>query len=138
MEIVETRVVTAKAPGEIWHVDLTTVPTAAGFWVPWLPFTWPQSWPFCWWVAVVVDHFSRAVAGIAVFFRSPTSVEIQRSLGLAIRRAGHPPKYVISDQGGSSAARASGAGVGATASVPALAPSANTAASRSSSGSCAR
>jgi len=51
MEIVERRVVTAKHPGEIWHVDLTTVPTAAGFWAPWLPFAWPQSWPFCWWVA---------------------------------------------------------------------------------------
>ena len=59
--LVETRVVTAKAPDEIWHVDLTTVPTAAGFWVPWVPFTWPQVWPFCWWVAVVIDHFSRAV-----------------------------------------------------------------------------
>jgi transposase InsO family protein len=78
---------------------LTTVPTAAGFWVPWLPFTSPQSWPFCWWVAVVVDHFSRAVVGFAVFLRTPTSVEVQRSLGLAIRRAGHPPQYVISDQG---------------------------------------
>jgi len=97
--IVETRVITATRPDEIWHVDLTTVPTAAGFWVPWLPFTWPQAWPFCWWVAVVVDHFSRAVVGFAVFFRSPTSAEVQRSLGLAIQRAGLRPQYVISDQG---------------------------------------
>jgi len=78
---------------------LTTVPTAAGFWVPWLPFTWPPAWPFCWWVAVVLDHFSRAVVGFAVFFRPPTSAEVQRSLGLAIRRAGRRPKYVISDHG---------------------------------------
>jgi transposase InsO family protein len=78
---------------------LTTVPTAAGFWVPWLPFTWPQAWPFCWWVAVVIDHFSRAVVGFAISFRPPTSVEVQRSLALAIRRAGRRPQYVISDQG---------------------------------------
>jgi transposase InsO family protein len=96
---VETRHVTAKSPGEIWHIDLTTVPTAAGFWVPWLPFALPQSWPFCWWVAVVVDHFSRAVVGFVVFFRRPTSREIQKSLDLAVRRVGHPPRYIISDKG---------------------------------------
>jgi hypothetical protein len=45
---IEERHVTAKRPGEIWHVDLTTVPTQAGFWVPWLPFAPPQSWLFCW------------------------------------------------------------------------------------------
>jgi transposase InsO family protein len=99
MEIIEGRVVTAKHPGEIWHLDLTIVPTAAGFWAPWLPFAWPQSWPFCWWVAVVVDHFSRAVVGFAVFFRHPTSVEVQRSLGRAVRRSGRPPRYIITDKG---------------------------------------
>ncbi len=59
--LVETGVVTARRPDEIWHVDLTTVPTAAGFWVPWLPFTWPQAWPFCWWVAVVIDGSLKSV-----------------------------------------------------------------------------
>jgi membrane protease subunit HflC len=44
IELVETGAVTATHPDEIWHIDLTTVPTAAGFWVPWLPFTWPQAW----------------------------------------------------------------------------------------------
>jgi putative transposase len=96
---VEVRHVTAKHPGEVWHVDLTTVPTTAGFWVPWLPFALPQSWPFCWWVAVVVDHFSRAVVGFAVFFRRPTSEEVQGSLSLAVRRVGCSPKYVITDRG---------------------------------------
>jgi putative transposase len=99
MEIVETRVIQAKHPGEVWHIDLTTVPIAAGFWVPWLPFAMPQSWPFCWWIAVVVDHFSQAVVGFAVFFRRPTSAEVQKSLSRAIRRAGHPPRCVITDQG---------------------------------------
>ena len=51
-----TRVVTAKHPNHVWHVDLTAVSTSMGFWAPWLPFALPQCWPFCWWVAVVIDH----------------------------------------------------------------------------------
>ncbi len=43
-----TRVVTAKRPNHVWHVDLTAVPTSVGFWAPWLPFALPQCWPFCW------------------------------------------------------------------------------------------
>jgi len=53
------RVVTAKRPNHVWHVDLSAVPISSGFWTAWLPFALPQRWPFCWWVAVVVDHFSR-------------------------------------------------------------------------------
>ena len=34
--------VTAKCPNHVWHVDLTTVPTTAGFWASWLPFALPQ------------------------------------------------------------------------------------------------
>jgi hypothetical protein len=67
LEVIEPRVVTARRPGDVWHVDLTTVPTGSGFWVPWVPFTLPQSWPFCWWVAVVLDHFSRVLVGFALF-----------------------------------------------------------------------
>ena len=37
-----TRVVTAKYPNHVWHVDLTAVPTSVGFWAPWLPFALPQ------------------------------------------------------------------------------------------------
>jgi hypothetical protein len=44
---VSRRRVVAKYPGHTLHVDLTTVPTRAGFWVPWLPFSVPQVWPFC-------------------------------------------------------------------------------------------
>ena len=59
-----TRVVTAKRPNHVWHFDLTAVSTSMGFWTPWLPFPLPQCWPFCWWVAVVIDHNSRRVMGI--------------------------------------------------------------------------
>jgi hypothetical protein len=50
------RVVTAKRPNQVLHLDLTTVPTDSGFWASWLPFALPQCWPFCWWVAITIDH----------------------------------------------------------------------------------
>jgi transposase InsO family protein len=99
MEIVTGRTVIAKCPGHVWHVDLTMVPTWSGFWVPWMPFFLPQSWPFCWWVAVVVDHFSRAVVGFAVLFDRPTSADVQGLLERAIRKAGSSPEHVITDKG---------------------------------------
>src|SRR2546426_4148100 len=48
------RSVTARKPNHLWHVDLTTVPTALGFWTSWLRFALPQVWPFCWWTATIV------------------------------------------------------------------------------------
>jgi len=80
-------------------VDLTAVPTTAGFTVPWLPFALPQRWPFCWWVAAVVDHFSRRVMALAVFDRQPTSLQVRTFLGRAISRARNTPKYIICDKG---------------------------------------
>lgn len=97
--VTKPRRVMAKYPGDLWHVDLTTVPTNAGFWVPWLPYALAQSWPFCWWVAIVVDHVSRGVVGIAVFRSSPTSGDMQTVIGRAIQRAGRFPKYIITDKG---------------------------------------
>ncbi len=99
LAVIDTRVITARHPGEVWHIDLTTVPTGPSFWVPWVPFARPQSWPFCWWIAVVVDHFSRAVVGFAIFGDHPTSDDIQRFLGRAIRDADCSPKYIITDKG---------------------------------------
>jgi putative transposase len=92
-------VVTAKQPNHVWHVDLTTVPTGSGFWVPWLPLALPQCWPFCWWVAVVVDHFSRRVMGTATFSKQPSSADVCAFLGRAIRSAGATPKYIVCDRG---------------------------------------
>ena len=93
------RVVTSKRPNHVWQVDLTVVPTSMGFWVSWMPFSLPQCWPFCWWVAVVLDHFSRRVMGITVFQGRPTSVLVRSFLGRAIGTVGRNPKYLISDQG---------------------------------------
>jgi len=65
------RIVPARKPNHLWHVDLTTVPTALGFWISWVPFALPQVCPFCWWPAVVVKPFSRRVMGFAVYREQP-------------------------------------------------------------------
>lgn len=90
----------AKGPDHIWHVDLTAVPTSSGFWTFWLPFAVPQEWPFCWWVAVVIDHFSRRVQGVMVFEKKPGSYAMRSFLGRAIQRAGKVPSHLISDKEG--------------------------------------
>ena len=64
-------------PDHVWQIDFTLVPTSAGFWVPWLPHAVPQCWPFCWWVACVVDHFSRRVVGFTVFERFFRSLKVE-------------------------------------------------------------
>ena len=92
------RVVTAKRPDHVWHIDLTVVPTGSGFWTSWLPFSLPQSWPFAWWVAIVVDHFSRRIVGIAVFKNRPDRRAICSRLGHIISRAGATPKYIVCDR----------------------------------------
>jgi transposase InsO family protein len=93
------RRVVAKYPGHTMHVDLTTVPTRAGFWAPWFPFSLPQRWPFCWWVAVAVDQLSRVCVGFAVFSKVPSSSEVQRFLERAIRARGQTPRYIVCDKG---------------------------------------
>ena len=93
------RVVTANYPNHVWHVDLTVVPTSAGFWTTWLPFAHNQVWPFAWWVAVVLDHFSRRIIGFAMFKSQPTSLQIQGFLDRAIVLAGREPKYIVCDRG---------------------------------------
>jgi transposase InsO family protein len=93
------RVVTAKYPNHVWHVDLTAVSILGGFWASWLPFALPQCWPFCWWVAVVLDHDSRRCMGVAVFRNAPTSEAVRAFLGRAIHNAGRAPRYIVCDKG---------------------------------------
>ncbi len=96
---VSTRVLKAKRPDHIWHVDLTVVPTTAGFWVPWHPFSKLLRWPFCWWVAVVIDQFSRRVCGFALFKKTPSSTEVCGFLDRVTKRTGTKPAHIITDQG---------------------------------------
>ena len=94
----EGHIVTAKYPGHVWHVDLTVVPIG-GFWTRWLPFALPQSWPFCYWVAVVIDHCSRRVMGVTAFKSQPTCEAVCGFLGRTIGKAGKPPRYIVCDRG---------------------------------------
>jgi transposase InsO family protein len=94
----EVRIVTAKYPGHVFHLDLTVVPTSKGFWVPWLHQSWSQVWPFCWWVAWIVDHYSRYVIGFAVFKKKPTTKEVCSFLERAFRKAKIKPKHIITDK----------------------------------------
>ena len=100
LEVAQTadRVVTSKYPNHVWLVDLTLVPTDAGLWCSWLPFALPQQWPFCHWVAVVMDHASRRAMGVGVFAKRPNCRDICAFLGRAARRSGTVPKYVICDR----------------------------------------
>jgi putative transposase len=91
--------VTATAPHHVWHVDITVVPTLAGFWVPWVPLALAQRWPFSWHVAIILDHFSRAVVHAGVFLREPTAAQMCRLLQEAARSVGGAPSYVVTDQG---------------------------------------
>jgi transposase InsO family protein len=91
-------VVRAARPNHVWHVDLTAIPTRLGFWVPWLPGALPQEWPVCWWIAVVVDHFSRRVQGFTVFATKPDARALCSFLGRTIRNAGAAPRHLISDK----------------------------------------
>jgi transposase InsO family protein len=95
----EARVVCAKHPNHTWHVDLTTVPIASSFWTAWVPNALPQRWPFCWWIAVVVDQFSRRAMGATAFCCQPTSEQVRAFLGRAIHKANAPPKHLICDRG---------------------------------------
>ncbi len=93
------RTVTARHPNHVWNIDLTEVPTSEGHWAPWSPFSLLPSFPHVWWVAVVLDHFSRRVIGFAAFRSQPTASEVCKALDRAVKRVGRAPKHMISDQG---------------------------------------
>ena len=76
------------AHGEEADKAASAVPISLGFWTAWLPFALSQRWPFCWWIALAVDHFSRRIMGFAVFDQQPTSLAVRTFLGRAIRNAG--------------------------------------------------
>ena len=88
-----------KRINHVWHVDLTLVPTRWGFWASWLPYSLLQCWPFGYWVAVVIDHFSRRAMGFAVFQNTPASRDARSFLGRLIHQAQATPKCLICDKG---------------------------------------
>jgi hypothetical protein len=92
------RTVAAHYENHVWNADFTAVPIRGGFWSALPPFAWLQCWPFCWWVAVVQDMFSRKVMGFAVFKKRPSSPDAQDFLERVFDAVGHKPKYLVTDQ----------------------------------------
>jgi transposase InsO family protein len=93
------KTVVARHPNHVWGMDHSIVPTGLGFWVPWFPSAIIPVWPFCFWLSVVLDHFSRRVLAIGVFIKEPTAEQTCRLLDRARRRAGGAPSYTITDHG---------------------------------------
>ena len=89
----------ATFPNRVWGLDHSAVPTRNGIWTMLSPLSWLQRWPFCYWVVVAVDQFSRKAMGFAVFTRMPTAKEVTAFLGRAIRTVRRGPRYVITDKG---------------------------------------
>jgi len=83
----------------VWSGDLTEVSTSNGFWCPWGPFAVPQLHPYCWWIYVVIDHFSRRIMGFAIFKTQPTAEDICLAMGHICAENSVKPKYFVSDQG---------------------------------------
>jgi transposase-like protein len=96
------RVVTAQYPHHLWHVDVTTIAigtSGSGFWVPWWPFALVLRWVLSWHIALVLDHFSRALVAFEVFRSEPTAAEMRALLARAVVRAGRAPRYIVTDKG---------------------------------------
>jgi hypothetical protein len=74
-------------------------PIGGDFGVRWSPHALLQCWPFCWWVGLILDHFSRRVVGVSVFAKEPTAQQICDMLDRAVERVGSTPKYTVTDQG---------------------------------------
>ncbi|MGH8191676.1 MAG: transposase [Rhodanobacteraceae bacterium] len=89
----------SKYPDHIWNIDLTVVPTLAGFWLPIFPFALLQRWPFCWWVAVAKDHFSRRIIYVDAYKTQPKARRMGTFLKEAVKETGRAPKHLITDKG---------------------------------------
>ncbi|HKY41322.1 MAG TPA: DDE-type integrase/transposase/recombinase [Polyangiaceae bacterium] len=97
-----TRVVTAKRPHHVWHADITSIRIGAsgsGFWTPWWPFALVLRWVMSWHIAVVVDHFSRALLAFSVFREEPTAAQLCALLDRAVSEMGAAPRYLVTDRG---------------------------------------
>jgi transposase InsO family protein len=96
--VVPGPVVKAKRPNELWHIDLSAIPTGLGFWTSWSPHALPQAWPFCWWIVAVLDHYSRRVQGWIVLSKRLGARTLCAFLGRTTWQVGVFPRYLLSDK----------------------------------------
>lgn len=96
------RVVKAKRPHHVWHVDLTTIPIGPpgrGYWTPWWPFSIVLCWLLSWHLVLVLDHFTRSLLAFRLVRREPSASDVCAALDDAVLHAGTAPNHLISDQG---------------------------------------
>ena len=96
------RIVKAKRPHHVWHVDLTTIPIGPpgrGCWTPWWPFSIVLCWLLSWHLVLVLDHFTRSLLAFRLVRREPSSSDVCAALDDAVLHAGTAPNHLISDQG---------------------------------------
>jgi transposase InsO family protein len=96
---VQKSTIRALYPNHAWNIDLTIIPTTGGFWISWLPNAIRQVWPFCWWLACILDQYSRCVIGFAVFEKQPTAKQLRDFLKRAVHKGNCIPKHIITDKG---------------------------------------
>ena len=98
------RTVTAKRPNHVWNIDTSDRTEPGGSVGPLDSFSLAPSWPFCWHVAVVFNHFARYPVAFRVFRTNPSAVQLAELLDSAVKRAGgwRPPRHIISDRGSQS------------------------------------
>ena len=89
--------IVADGPDQVWNLDLTTIPVGGGFWTSYFPFSVPPCWPFCWWIAVVFDQFSRRVLDFELFRQHPNAADICTFMDRITGRIRRTPKTLISD-----------------------------------------
>lgn len=94
-----SRIVATSSPNQIWHIDITTIPTSAGLALFGFPHAFPKLFPFSYDVVAVLDHFSRRVLAMQVFLKEPKTRDVVSVLERAAASAGTPPKHIISDKG---------------------------------------
>ena len=98
-EATTNRVVTARHPHHLWHLDLSLLPRVSGWWVSWVPHCLNQSWPFCFWIGVVLDHFSRSVVAWRLYRSQPSAKQVCSLLDKASQNTGRAPKHIVTDRG---------------------------------------
>lgn len=91
--------IVARRPDQVWHSDMTTVPTSLGLWTSAFPFSLPQCWPFCWWLTVVADQYSKKIMGFAFSRRTPNAKAVRSLMSHTLRRTGRRPCHLVTDAG---------------------------------------
>lgn len=91
--------IVSKAPHHLWHLDFTILPLLSGWWVSWLCQAIGQRWPACFWLGVVLDHYSRSVVAWKLWRKEPSAADTCALLDDAVAKAGRGPKHIVTDQG---------------------------------------